>query len=135
MARKAKTKRSSCKTESQRAYKQYLGTSVWLKLRNEALRLCPKCSVCGSTNKLAVHHKHYPDVWGTETQAYLQVLCSHCHDVAHSGVSTRKRKSSAKHISKINATVARSNPVKVFTPEEIIAYVFNKRNQTPQPIF
>jgi 5-methylcytosine-specific restriction endonuclease McrA len=72
-------------SERQRAYRAYLQTDGWKRLRREALeRDGRRCRLCNSAGDLQVHHRYYPAVWGTETQDALTTLCGRCHDeVAH----------------------------------------------------
>ena len=69
----------------QRAYRAYLETETWKRLRREALeRDGRRCRLCNAKGRLQVHHRYYPDVLGTETVDALTTLCGRCHDeVAH----------------------------------------------------
>jgi 5-methylcytosine-specific restriction endonuclease McrA len=69
----------------QRAYREYLRTDVWKRLRREALeRDGRRCRLCNGTDTLQVHHRYYPERLGTETADALTTLCRRCHEeVAH----------------------------------------------------
>ncbi len=68
-----------------RAYRDYLRTDVWKRLRREALdRDGRRCRLCNAAGNLQVHHRYYPEVLGTETTDALTTLCRRCHEeVAH----------------------------------------------------
>jgi 5-methylcytosine-specific restriction endonuclease McrA len=57
-----------------------INTTAWQKLRRAA-RDGNRCVVCGSTERLSVHHA----VRGSNLLDDLLTLCSHCHGRAHSG--------------------------------------------------
>jgi len=64
-------------------YKAYLRTSHWFRKRKAALdHYGSKCSECGYTKHLQVHHKTYANI-GNEQMEDLQVLCSVCHKLKH----------------------------------------------------
>lgn len=64
-------------------YQEYLRSYKWRKLRQLALEHTHhRCSSCGSTYKLEVHHRTY-DRLGNEKLSDLQVLCMICHQRAH----------------------------------------------------
>jgi 5-methylcytosine-specific restriction endonuclease McrA len=64
-------------------YAQYLTTSEWQATRQEALeRARNRCSTCGSSDDLQVHHNTY-DRLGCEDPADLIVLCKGCHYLFH----------------------------------------------------
>ena len=66
-----------------RRYSVYLASDEWKSLRTEALRLAGnKCSICKSTERLAVHHLTYERVF-REEQRDLAVLCHFHHELAH----------------------------------------------------
>jgi len=72
-------------TERQRAYQEYLRTETWKRLRRETLeRDGRRCRLCNATGNLQVHHRYYPEDWGTETADALTTVCDRCHDqIAH----------------------------------------------------
>jgi len=63
-------------------YDEYLKSDIWLKIRNEAVRLQKCCYVCRSFDFLTVHHKCYAQK-GREKQKHLVVLCWKCHKAVH----------------------------------------------------
>jgi 5-methylcytosine-specific restriction endonuclease McrA len=72
-------------TQRQRAYREYLRSDVWKRLRREALeRDGRRCRLCNAAGNLQVHHRYYPETLGTETCDALTTLCRRCHEeVAH----------------------------------------------------
>jgi len=72
-------------SERQRAYREYLRTDAWKRLRREALeRDGRRCRLCNAAERLQVHHRYYPETLGTETVDALTTLCGRCHEeVAH----------------------------------------------------
>ena len=61
------------------AYSRYLQSKHWKAFRFLALEHCGnKCSLCGSTDNLTVHHKHYETI-GDEKFDDVEVLCRQCH--------------------------------------------------------
>lgn len=65
-------------------YKDFLQTWFWRVISLEAKRIKRKCEICGSTERLEVHHPDY-DFRGEENiYGYkLQVLCHDCHSKTH----------------------------------------------------
>lgn len=65
-------------------YKYYLTTAVWNEKRNARLKIDGyRCQMCGSRNRLEVHHityrnKEHENVWKD-----LVTLCDECHDRVH----------------------------------------------------
>lgn len=65
------------------SYTTYLQTSIWKKIRGEALdHYGGSCVLCGNVYPINVHHRRYPPR-GTETVADLIVLCRDCHKSFH----------------------------------------------------
>jgi hypothetical protein len=61
-------------------YQDYLASSRWAELREQALiRDGRKCRVCNSCKFVQVHHRKYPKVWGEETVDDLTSMCDYCH--------------------------------------------------------
>ncbi len=61
-------------------YRRYLRTSAWQRKRAERLRIDGyRCTHCGSTSRLEVHHERYPKSWGDEPITWLRTLCAQCH--------------------------------------------------------
>ncbi len=69
----------------QRAYREYMLSDTWKRLRREALeRDGRRCRLCNSSATLQVHHRYYPEILGSETTDALTTLCGSCHEaVAH----------------------------------------------------
>lgn len=64
-------------------YRDYLQSPEWRAVRAAALdRANHKCSRCGATQRLEVHHLSYLRL-GHEQPEDLRVLCSRCHDTEH----------------------------------------------------
>ena len=72
-------------TARQQAYRDYMNSEGWKRLRREALeRDGRRCRLCNGSASLQVHHRYYPEVLGTETVDALTTLCGACHEaVAH----------------------------------------------------
>ncbi|MEI6557841.1 MAG: hypothetical protein WCO00_05485 [Rhodospirillaceae bacterium] len=69
----------------QKEYRAYLRTETWKRLRRAAVeRDGRRCRLCNASGALQVHHRYYPEVFGTETIDALTTLCGACHEaVAH----------------------------------------------------
>ena len=68
-------------------YNKYMKSPEWAKKRKERLELDGyKCQMCGTTEKLEVHHIKY-DTLGNENMDDLITLCEHCHTKVHSAKS------------------------------------------------
>jgi len=64
-------------------YTEYLQTKHWKNIREIALlRANHKCRMCGSKEKLQVHHNTYNNL-GNERNEDLTVLCKECHEFLH----------------------------------------------------
>ena len=76
--------------EAKQAYRDYLKSDKWKDLARLARQQAGnRCQVCNSNHKLEVHHRQYPETWGTEPVSYLTVLCAACHKLFH---ASKKRK-------------------------------------------
>lgn len=65
-------------------YAEYLKSPQWRKKRRKALELHgSKCGVCGSTERLEVHHLHYRTLFRESPRDDLRVLCHDCHALHH----------------------------------------------------
>jgi predicted HNH restriction endonuclease len=65
-----------------RSYAEYLASERWAELRAAALeRDGHRCRFCDSNQSLEVHHRRYPEEWGTETVDDLTTTCADCHVV------------------------------------------------------
>jgi hypothetical protein len=66
-------------------YVAYMNSGEWARKRAQAFAFHGrKCSVCGSTSDLHVHHKTYARL-GREKMKDLTPLCSGCHANRHEG--------------------------------------------------
>lgn len=76
---------------SPRVYELYLQESpIWKELRRKAKeRDGSRCRICNHAEPqdLQVHHRHYPEIYGTETVDDLTTLCRWCHDAIHHHLS------------------------------------------------
>jgi 5-methylcytosine-specific restriction endonuclease McrA len=60
-------------------YAEYLQSDLWARVRTAALRRAGyRCSACGASRNLEVHHRTYERLGG-EAWADLVVLCHGCH--------------------------------------------------------
>ena len=71
---------------SAEAKAEYLQTTTWTNLRNQALIIANhKCQACGSTHSLHCHHTSYE--WlsegGEKELSTLVILCATCHQKVH----------------------------------------------------
>ncbi len=67
-------------------YFTYMTSAAWKRKRQFALDYHGiKCSVCGTSENLQVHHKHYRRL-GREKMKDLKVLCEGCHANEHEGL-------------------------------------------------
>lgn len=66
-------------------YKQYMGSAYWkVRKRSYFQQHGKKCEVCGSTCRIALHHKVYkPAMYGKEPDRDLVALCPRHHQMFH----------------------------------------------------
>ena len=69
----------------ERDYDNYLRSEKWKNIRNQVLeRDKYKCKICGTTEKLRVHHKNYENIYQEENALCdLVTLCENCHKELH----------------------------------------------------
>lgn len=73
-------------------YRKYLRSPEWKSKREELFKLRgKKCEMCGSTEKIHVHHLTYERI-GDETMQDLQVLCEKHHMEQHPKWNSLKTK-------------------------------------------
>lgn len=61
------------------SYLRYLKSPEWKEKRKMFLEMVNnECEVCGSKNKLQVHHLNYNNI-GEEVKEDVEVLCRDCH--------------------------------------------------------
>ncbi len=65
-------------------YSKYLHTKEWVSKRNKIREERKCCELCGSTDKLQVHHLTYENL-GNEKDEDLMLLCENCHNLEHKG--------------------------------------------------
>jgi len=65
-------------------YKKYLNTNHWkdVKIRYRASKSIQVCYICGTDEKINLHHKSYKRI-GAEKLNDLLPLCSKCHMLVH----------------------------------------------------
>ena len=63
-------------------YSEYLQTKHWKHVRESALKRQPYCALCGSKDRLQVHHNNYDRLW-KEDHEDVVVLCWKCHKHHH----------------------------------------------------
>ncbi len=86
---KRKHKKPSPGKES---YYHYLQSDHWQQIRIEALKLFRTCVLCGSKNKLNVHHRNYKHLYQEIITEDLIVLCKSCHEEYHNIDKPKKHK-------------------------------------------
>jgi hypothetical protein len=65
-------------------YHEYLKTDTWFEKKQRVLkRDSYRCRLCNSPNRLNVHHRCYPEVFGEEQDDDLLTLCKNCHEKFH----------------------------------------------------
>ena len=65
-------------------YRDYLDSPQWRKKRRKAIAIAGgRCSICGSTERLDVHHIHYRTLFRENPASDLRVLCRDCHANEH----------------------------------------------------
>lgn len=64
-------------------YEEYLHSEKWSAKRDEVFKhYGRKCALCGSTDRLQVHHRSYENL-GNEKLKQLIPLCEPCHTLSH----------------------------------------------------
>lgn len=72
-------------------YQQHLRSPEWAVVRRLALeQAAHACRLCGSDERLDVHHRTY-DRLGAELLADVVVLCRSCHNRHHQAATTTTR--------------------------------------------
>ena len=73
---------SESTTEWRTRYENHIRSAQWRNMRADMIRLRGnKCDHCGSSHKLALHHKTYERL-GHELTSDLELLCPGCHEKA-----------------------------------------------------
>jgi hypothetical protein len=74
--------------ELKRRYRLYMRSPEWRAKRRWFLKIAGhQCALCGTAERLEVHHTHYLNV-GQEPLQDLRVVCRGCHLTAHAGKCT-----------------------------------------------
>lgn len=85
-------------TERRREYLRYMNSAKWKGIQQEVLaRAGYRCSACGTTRRLEVHHLVYTR-FGNEELKDLIVLCKDCHWKAHHKPKRRSNRYQMKHV-------------------------------------
>jgi predicted nucleic-acid-binding Zn-ribbon protein len=64
-------------------YQKYLASDEWKQKRSRKWeRSNKRCSICGSTKKIDIHHLNYKNLFDV-TNNDLRLLCRRCHYLAH----------------------------------------------------
>lgn len=70
--------------DGKEAYGWFLSSSFWIGLsRKKRLMVGNRCERCGSTDRIASHHRFYRDHWFDVELGDLEVLCKTCHAREH----------------------------------------------------
>jgi hypothetical protein len=82
-AKKKKFESNSLGPKSnQIGYREYIQSPDWRKKRERAFELIGrKCTRCGSTQQLEVHHITYNNLYSESTYD-VEILCKSCHEPA-----------------------------------------------------
>ena len=83
-------------------YSEYLRSDWWLFVSTARKRIDGyKCAVCGSREKLNVHHRHYNSLRQENVKRDLVTLCHRCHACLHRIQKCAEREAEAYQQSKI----------------------------------
>jgi hypothetical protein len=63
-------------------YQQYLESPHWMTLRHLKRLKARQCGICGSADRLHVHHLNYRHLVDVELSD-LRVMCKRCHFLCH----------------------------------------------------
>lgn len=64
-------------------YENYLGSSHWNNIKKIKLNKQKKCELCGSGERLHIHHKHYESMNNEDLDNDLKTVCNSCHSLLH----------------------------------------------------
>lgn len=79
------------KTKRGKQYESYINSAEWGRKKKECFELKGKlCQLCGSLEKLHVHHATYKNFKNEDVENDLYILCSMCHDEYHKIYSASK---------------------------------------------
>lgn len=67
-----------------RRYLDYIQSEEWAKKAEQRRAIDGhKCAICGSTERLHVHHRHYRTLGNEDVEKDLVTLCEACHRDVH----------------------------------------------------
>jgi HNH endonuclease len=81
-----------------RSYKNYLHSASWARLRSQALQKHKSCQLCGSKDRLQVHHIFYRRHWADTQPSDLVVVCRLCHLKIETSTLQARRQKKTRHI-------------------------------------
>lgn len=85
-------------------YRRYLNSRYWINFKRDYFKHFPKtCIICGSTDKVQLHHKNYKHLYNEDYEDVI-CLCRFCHAKKHGKKELKKskrRKIKHKHWSKL----------------------------------
>lgn len=88
-------KRGPAKARREKAYKAFLSSAAWKRIRKAKLAEQPTCELmltgCEWDERLTVHHVRYTRFGGQEQMADLQTACRSCHNRHHATAGKRIR--------------------------------------------
>lgn len=88
-------------------YEQYIASSKWKKLRDQAVerdKICQTCGDDGTNHRLEVHHRKYPKEWDEDSLDHLITLCAECHDAITNVIRGRRYESREIEVSEYTST-------------------------------
>lgn len=91
-AKKNKKKKQKKKQQSEQPkYADYIKSAEWRRKSRCWRKQAGKCEICGSTERLECHHKHYKTL-GKEKRKDIMVVCRTCHCEIHSVLEFKDRR-------------------------------------------
>lgn len=87
--RAKKSTRAPKQEATESTYVKYINSAEWREKSRIWRMEEGKCELCGSTDRLQCHHKHYRTL-GKEKRSDIQVVCYNCHCKRH-GVDEFKK--------------------------------------------
>ena len=79
-------------TERKAKYRAYLKSQDWSRKRVKKFQRSQWCAICGSDERLQVHHLFYRPQLKEAQQSDLRILCDRCHKIGHELISAHKIK-------------------------------------------
>lgn len=65
--------------------KKYQNTSHFRSLTAKMVEQYQSCVMCGKTQNLVVHHRHYRTLFNESTNRDVTLVCQRCHGKHHRG--------------------------------------------------